>query len=504
MRGAELQARGSPTRLEESRRRSFAQLPLPHAAQGNEVDGGSRGIPSSVWLYTGLLSRGLAQLVEQRIPNPQVVGSSPPAPAERFEDEDMTTEEDIKDEPKTADDPADEGKQVDAEERAESTSLAVRSTGELSDVSSASDDAQAGEQGEEDDDEEGDYAGTPAQLGAQRFVYAAYFAGAVAIAFLLSKAFSFALDRGCRPLEARFGEPRTRSTMWYRRARRRRRRLLLRTATRRRGTLAEEVAGAVEGHLAEPRRRRELHLRRPRDTLVATAFFALMDRFWGFVTNLVYGGSLASRHGQEVVRHPDLLGVREQGQRGPPAAVKEHNKEAVFGEVLIPTETVGGSRRRQGARPPEDQLPRLHLRRDGDDRGGLAPRQGHPEGHRLHRQPAAAGGEAAADRRSPEDHRRGGRQAQAPRLLRGGRRDPRHRRRVRELLGHRRRGEARQAEAQGEGLHLRPRDAGRARLRSGREAGRQSLRDFSLFSCETHARRRPRPLRARAARAATS
>ena len=53
--------------------------------------------------------------------------------------------------------------------------------------------------------------------------------------------------------------------------------------------------------------------------------------------------------------------------------------------------------------------------------------------------------------------------------LRGRRRDSCHRRRVRELLGHRRRGEARQAEAPREGLDLRPGDAGRARLQSGRE-----------------------------------
>ena len=26
-------------------------------------------------------------------------------------------------------------------------------------------------------------------------------------------------------------------------------------------------------------------------TLVSTVFFALMDKFWGFVTNLVYGGT---------------------------------------------------------------------------------------------------------------------------------------------------------------------------------------------------------------------
>ncbi|MBV9947532.1 MAG: preprotein translocase subunit SecE [Myxococcales bacterium] len=26
-------------------------------------------------------------------------------------------------------------------------------------------------------------------------------------------------------------------------------------------------------------------------TIISTLFFALMDKFWGFVTNLVYGGS---------------------------------------------------------------------------------------------------------------------------------------------------------------------------------------------------------------------
>ncbi len=200
----------------------------------------------------------------------------------------MTTEEDIKDEPKTADDPADEGKQVDAEERAESTSLAVRSTGELSDVSSASDDAQAGEQGEEDDDEEGDYAGTPAQLGAQRFVYAAYFTGAVAIAFLLSKAFSFGWTR-LNLWKPQIGEPDEMTCVvtaalagagvafyYYRDEKTR--------------TLAEEVASEL-GKVTWPSRDDVVNgtFVVLVTTLVATAFFALMDRFWGFVTNLVYG-----------------------------------------------------------------------------------------------------------------------------------------------------------------------------------------------------------------------
>ena len=58
--------------------------------------------------------------------------------------------------------------------------------------------------------------------------------------------------------------------------------------------------------------------------------------------------------------------------------IKEHHMEDRFGEVLIPTETVTEQRAGGKSRAaPEDELPRLHLRRDGHDRGGLAPRQGH-------------------------------------------------------------------------------------------------------------------------------
>ena len=117
------------------------------------------------------------------------------------------------------------------------------------------------------------------------------------------------------------------------------------------------------------------------------------------------------------------------------------------------------TRRRQVAPASEDELPRVHLRRDGHERGRLAPRQGHAEGHGVHRQPAPARGDAPADRRPAQEHRRGRREAEAARLVRGGRRDPRHRRGVRELLGNGGRGQARQAEAPGEGLDLRARDA---------------------------------------------
>ena len=207
---------------------------------------------------------------------------------------------------------------------------------------------------------------------------------------------------------------------------------------------------------------------------LATVYLALLDRFWGFVTNLVYGGSLRAKrndHEQEVVRHPDLLGLREQGEGLPPGACEaaQHG-----GEVRRDPDSdrVGAehARGREDVDPHEDQLARLHLRRDGDERARLAPRQGHSEGDRVHRQPDADAGQTARDRRAPQGHRRRRGQAEGEGLVRARRRGPCRRRRVRQLQRRRRRGQAREAEAQGQGLDLRPRDPGRARVLTGREA----------------------------------
>ena len=43
--------------------------------------------------------------------------------------------------------------------------------------------------------EEDEYEDVPVQLGSQRFVFAAYFAGGIAVAFLLSKGVSYAWAR---------------------------------------------------------------------------------------------------------------------------------------------------------------------------------------------------------------------------------------------------------------------------------------------------------------------
>jgi preprotein translocase subunit SecE len=128
----------------------------------------------------------------------------------------------------------------------------------------------------------------PTQLGTQRFVYAAYFAGGIAVAFMLSKAISYGWLR-LSTYKPQFGEPHDEIVMpiagvigaltafyYYRDLKTR--------------TLAEEVASEL-GKVSWPGREEVVNSTFVVivTTLLATTFFALMDRFWGFVTNLVYG-----------------------------------------------------------------------------------------------------------------------------------------------------------------------------------------------------------------------
>jgi preprotein translocase subunit SecE len=130
----------------------------------------------------------------------------------------------------------------------------------------------------------------PTQLGARRFVYAAYFAGAIAIAFITSKALDLAWLK-VQNYQPSIGEPRDEIVMpvsgiigagtavyyWYR------------TKARQ---LAEEVAAEMS-KVTWPSRTEVTNgtVVVIVTTLVSTVFFALMDKFWGFITNLVYGGT---------------------------------------------------------------------------------------------------------------------------------------------------------------------------------------------------------------------
>ncbi len=133
-------------------------------------------------------------------------------------------------------------------------------------------------------------AEAPTQLGTRRFVYAAYFAGAIGIAFLASKitTFVWAKFQGWKPA---VGEPLDEIVMpvsaligalaavyfWNR--------------TRLR-VLAEEVATEMS-KVTWPTRTEVTNgtFVVIVTTVVSTIFFALMDKFWGFVTNLVYGST---------------------------------------------------------------------------------------------------------------------------------------------------------------------------------------------------------------------
>jgi preprotein translocase SecE subunit len=133
---------------------------------------------------------------------------------------------------------------------------------------------------------------SPSQLGARRFVYAGYFAGAIGIAFLGSKIIEFGLYR-LHTWKPGVPDPADNEPLillvsgllglgaalyyWYR--------------TRAR-QLAEEVASEM-GKVTWPSRTEVTNgtFVVLVTTIISTVFFALMDRFWGFVTNLVYGGS---------------------------------------------------------------------------------------------------------------------------------------------------------------------------------------------------------------------
>jgi preprotein translocase subunit SecE len=131
---------------------------------------------------------------------------------------------------------------------------------------------------------------SPTQLGTRRWVYAGYFAGAIAIAFLMSKIVDFAWFKlqGWKPV---VGEPKDEIVMpasalvgalaavyfWYR-------------------TRARQLAEEVAGEMAKVKWPTRTEVTNGTfvvivTTIVSTVFFALMDKFWGFVTNLVYGGT---------------------------------------------------------------------------------------------------------------------------------------------------------------------------------------------------------------------
>jgi preprotein translocase SecE subunit len=134
--------------------------------------------------------------------------------------------------------------------------------------------------------EEGDVG--PVQLGYKRFVYAAYFAGAIAVAFFVAKAGDGAWTR-LGLWKPTFGEPHDEIVMPASAVIGGLAALYFWRDGRTRG-LAEEVAQEL-AKVTWPSKEQVTNGTAVVvvTTLLATLFFALMDRFWGFVTNLVYG-----------------------------------------------------------------------------------------------------------------------------------------------------------------------------------------------------------------------
>jgi preprotein translocase subunit SecE len=141
--------------------------------------------------------------------------------------------------------------------------------------------------GESEEDFEAGSA--PAQLGAKRYVYAGYFAAAIGIAFLSSKFIELAWTRLQMWKPQYVGEPHGEVIMpisgaigvgiaWYYWRQQRTR------------ELAEEVASELS-KVTWPSKDEVMSSTAVVivTTIFSTIFFALMDRFWSFLTNLVYG-----------------------------------------------------------------------------------------------------------------------------------------------------------------------------------------------------------------------
>jgi preprotein translocase subunit SecE len=190
----------------------------------------------------------------------------------------MPVEEDVKAQPRASEDADRSDNRTDAESRPEAPSEAdlVLKTSES--------------EGEGEQAAPTMGAISPSQMGTIRFVYAGYFAGAVAVGFMVSKVADFGWLR-LQSYRPAIGDPRDEIVMplsaavgvgtalyfWYR--------------TRAR-ELAEEVAAEMS-KVTWPSRTEVTNgtVVVIVTTIVSTVFFALMDKFWGFITNLVYGGS---------------------------------------------------------------------------------------------------------------------------------------------------------------------------------------------------------------------
>lgn len=181
----------------------------------------------------------------------------------------MATEEDLE---KQKDEAADEAEESAADESAEEKA----------------DKAEVRAKTESTPDEEAaEDSNTPMQLGYQRFVYAAYMAAALLIAFLVAKVGHVAWYR-LGQWKPELGEPKDEilylvaaligvgTTLYYWRKP---------EARQYANEVAEELSKVTWPSRKEVTNSTTVVVL---TTLFATVFFALMDRFWGYITDKIY------------------------------------------------------------------------------------------------------------------------------------------------------------------------------------------------------------------------
>ncbi len=185
----------------------------------------------------------------------------------------MATEQDLD---KSKDEDAEEEAAAEAEENA----AAAAPVGEGAATADVRDREEEGEA-------EGAVEGAPLQLGYKRYVYAAYMAGAMLIAFLATKIGHVAWMR-LGQWKPEFGEPTDEylyigaglvgvlTAVYYWRKPESRQYA---------NEVAEELSKVTWPSRKEVTNSTTVVIV---TTLMATLFFALMDRFWGFVTDKIY------------------------------------------------------------------------------------------------------------------------------------------------------------------------------------------------------------------------
>jgi preprotein translocase subunit SecE len=184
----------------------------------------------------------------------------------------MATEEDLK--------KAETGEDEAGEESSESSSSSEAPAGDEVEVraktESSTDEAEVEEDG-----------GAPIQLGYQRYVYAAYMAGALISAFLVAKIGHAAWYR-LGQWKPDFGEPKDEllfpvagligviiAVYYWRKP----------EARQYANEVAEELSKVTWPSRKEVTNSTTVVVL---TTVFATVFFALMDRFWGFITDKIY------------------------------------------------------------------------------------------------------------------------------------------------------------------------------------------------------------------------